>query len=68
MKQYKAILTHNPQDYFEGNEPDELVLEMYIYEHYPEPQTKQCLFEAMLQLIDEGYKAIIVPIEGDDSG
>ena len=63
MKKYKAILTHNPQDYFEGKEPDKLTETVTFFDvlYYPK-------MDKILEMIDNGYKAIIVPIEGDDTG
>ena len=60
MKKYKATLTHNPQDYFDGTEPEELVETMRL----------NTLLDMILMLckVDGGYKAIIEIEEGDDSG
>ena len=63
MKKYKAILTHNPQDYFEGKEPDELTETVKFFDVFYYPK-----MDKILNMIDNGYKAIIVPIEGDDTG
>lgn len=60
MKKYKATLTHNPQDYFDGTEPDELVETMRL--------TTISDVALMLMKVDDGYKAIVEIEEGDDSG
>lgn len=52
-KEYKATFTHNPQDYFEGLEPEELVETMTISDLFDLIQ--------VLTMVDEGYKAIIEP-------
>ena len=60
-REYKATFTHNPQDYFEGKEPAELVEMMIIRD----------LFDLMrmLDMVSEGYKAIIEPrVEIGDNG
>ena len=52
-KEYKATFTHNPQDYFEGLEPEELVETMTISDLFDLVQ--------VLTKVDDGYKAIIEP-------
>ena len=52
-KEYKATFTHNPQDYFEGLEPEELVETMTISDLFDLVQ--------VLTMVDEGYKASIEP-------
>lgn len=55
-KEYKATFTHNPQDYFEGNEPEELVETMTICDLIDLMQ--------MLNKVDDGYKAIVEQKDG----
>lgn len=50
---YKAIFTHNPQDFFEGAEPFELCQVLRF-----EPDD-EAAFREILSLVDEGYKAVI---------
>lgn len=54
---YKVILTHNPQDFFEGIEPEDLT-ETRIAE------TAEDLAE-ILEKVYGGYKAIITRMEAD---
>ena len=63
LHKYKAILVPDPQDYFEGREPKELTetIEFFNLFNYSKIQE-------ILQMVDNGYKAIIMPIEGDNSG
>ena len=53
---YHVILTHNPQDFFEGVEPDELTLEFY-----PESDDD---WANILRLVDGGYVAIVTTMKG----
>ena len=55
-KEYKVTYTHNPQDYFNGSEPEELV----------ETDTITDIFDLVqvLAMVDEGYKAIIEQKDG----
>lgn len=57
---YTVIFTHNPQDFFEGSEPDDLA-EIKI--------TDDINHETITMILDqikEGYKAIIMG--GEDTG
>ena len=56
MREYKATFTHNPQDYFNGIEPDELV----------ETKTISDIFDLaqVFEKVDDGYKAIIEQKDG----
>ena len=56
---YKAILTHNPQDYFEGAEPEDLVVTV----EFERSETKA--FDCILHHVDNGFVGIITP-NGDD--
>lgn len=62
---YKAIFTHDPQDYFNGDLSAEETSKSFCFD-----SVEQCVFSIceVLKLIDEGYKAIILLQEGDDSG
>ena len=55
---YHVILTHNPQDFFEGIGPDDLTIEMY-----PE-STDDDVWSRVLQLVDGGYVAIMTTLDG----
>lgn len=50
MKQYNVIFTHNPQDFFNGAEPDELT-EFIMANDSKLPE--------ILKRVDGGYYAII---------
>lgn len=65
MKKYRVYCTHNPQDFFEGSEPHELVETLDFDE-----SVESCCFAIakILELIDGGYKAIIFQKEGDRPG
>ena len=58
MKKYNVIFTHNPQDFFEGSEPDELREAMTITEEAP--------LELILRMVDRGYVAVVFQRDGDD--
>ena len=58
---YKVILTHNPQDYYEGIEDEELV-EIRGFDLLT---VEQIAF--ILHMVDEGYKAIFQQ-ESDPGG
>ena len=60
--QYKAILTHNPQDYFDGAEPDDLISKISF------KRSESGAFDTILAMIDDGYTAIITPDENDGYG
>ncbi len=59
---YKAILTHNPQDFFDGSEPHELCEKVEFDGSDDCPK-----IQAILQLVSNGYKAIIFR-GGDEHG
>lgn len=59
---YKAMLTHNPQDYFEGAEPENLVVTVE-FERF---ETRA--FDYILNLVDNGFVGIIAPGEDDGCG
>jgi len=59
---YKVVLTHNPQDYFEGAEPDDLISEISF------KRSESGAFDTILAMIDGGYTAIITPDEDDVYG
>lgn len=62
---FRAILTHNPQDYFEDKEDAELVEEICF-----DDSLEGC-FMSLARILDYvcgGYKAIILLKEGDDTG
>ena len=55
--QYQLIATHNPQDFFEDKEPDELVQAMIA--------TDETIQSDIKTLIQGGYKVIV--LEREDS-
>lgn len=57
---YTVIFTHNPQDFFEGSEPDDLC-EIKITDNINHETISM-----ILDQVKEGYKAIIMG--GDDTG
>lgn len=57
---YTVIFTHNPQDFFEGSEPDDL-FEIKITD-----DIEHDTIMMILNQIKEGYKAII--LGGDNTG
>lgn len=59
---YKVVLTHNPQEYFEDLEPEELT----IIKWFDERNLFQN-FNWILDKINNGYKAIIILQEGDNT-
>ena len=52
---YQIIATHNPQDFFNGNEPEDLP------EYYE--AADENLTEIISKCIDDGYIVIICPKE-----
>lgn len=56
MKTYHVVYTHNPQEFFDGIEPEDLT------EDHTVPSDN--LME-IFDMVDAGYKAIIFP-GGDD--
>lgn len=59
---YKAVLTHNPQDFFDGTEPHELC-ETVVFSRRNRKKIRR-----VLKAVDNGYKAIIFQSEGADNG
>ena len=59
---YKAVLTHNPQDFFDGTEPYEMC-ETVAFSHRNRKKIRH-----VLKAVDNGYKAIIFQNEGADDG
>lgn len=59
MNGYRVVLTHDPQDFFEGA-IDVIAEEMTI-----ENQDDIASIKETLDMVDGGYKAIIFP-KGDD--
>ena len=57
IMQYQLIVTHNPQDFFEDKEPDELVQAMIA--------TDETIQSDIKTLIQGGYKVIV--LEREDS-
>lgn len=57
---YTVIFTHNPQDFFEGSEPDDLA-EIKITD-----DINHETISMILDQVKEGYKAIIMG--GEDTG
>ena len=57
---YTVIFTHNPQDFFEGSEPDDLFVIKII------DNIDHDTIMMILNQIKEGYKAII--LGGDNTG
>ena len=60
---YKAILTHNPQDFFEGIEPDELRETIEFDNNGNKKEITK-----VLDMVSDGYKAIIFHKEGLNDG
>ena len=48
---YTVVFTHNPQDFFEGIEPDDLIVVREV--------TNEELESEIVPMVDEGYKAIV---------
>lgn len=48
---YTIVFTHNPQDFFEGIEPDDLIV--------VREATNEELEAEIVQMVDGGYKAIV---------
>lgn len=57
MADYNAIMTHNPQDFFEGIEPEELSIEMEF--DRSEEETAAKVITGILDCVDSGYYVII---------
>ena len=60
---YKAILTHNPQDFFDGTEPFELC-EMVRFEN----GNSRSEIQRILNMVANGYKAVLVFDDGGGHG
>lgn len=60
---YKAILTHNPQDFFDGTEPYELCVVIHF-----ENGNSLSEIRDILNFVDSGYKAVIVFDDGGGHG
>lgn len=58
--EYKVILTHNPQDFFEGIEPEDLTETVII-------KSAEDL-RPILDMVSGGYKAIITQTGSDACG
>ena len=66
---YHVILTHNPQDFFAGVEPDELTLEFYPESDDDWANILRLIdddWANILRLVDGGYVAIVTTMEGGD--
>ena len=50
---YSVVFTHNPQDFFEGIEPDDLIVVREV--------TNEELESEIVPMVDGGYKAIVFP-------
>ena len=50
---YTIVFTHNPQDFFEGIEPDDLIV--------VRESTNEELEAEIVPMVDGGYKAIVFP-------
>lgn len=72
---YKVIFTHDPQDFFNGDLSAEETSNTFEFD-IPNDDIFRIIFEhkmaailfGILQNIQNGYKAIILPKEGDNSG
>ena len=67
---YKVIFTHDPQDYFNGIQSAEETSEQTYFD-YSNNDTMYHLADVLygiMYCVQNGYKAIILPKEGDDSG
>lgn len=58
-----AIMTHNPQDFFEGAEPEDLQVRFDF-----SMEGSQDVFPIILGLVRSGYKAILIPGGDDQDG
>ena len=56
---YAIVFTHNPQDFFEGIEPEYLTV--------VREATNEKLEAEIVPMVDEGYKAIVFPLENEES-
>ena len=56
---YTIVFTHNLQDFFEGIEPEDLTV---VREAAGEE-----LEAEIVPMVDEGYKAIVFPLENEES-
>ena len=50
---YSIVFTHNPQDFFEGIDPDDLIV--------VREATNEELESEIVPMVDGGYKAIVFP-------
>lgn len=50
---YTIVFTHNPQDFFEGIEPEDLIV--------VREATSEELVAEIVPMVDGGYKAIVSP-------
>ena len=50
---YTIVFTHNPQDFFEGIEPEDLIV--------VQEATSEELESEIVPMVDGGYKAIVFP-------
>lgn len=57
---YISYLTHNPQDFFDDTEAPELIETITFSDTNNESEIQD-----ILDMVDEGYKAIIFPLGGD---
>lgn len=63
---YKAIFTHDPQDYFNGDISAEETSEILDFDDSVESCVSS--INTILNYVANGYKAIILLREGDDTG
>ena len=56
---YTIVFTHNPQDFFEGIEPEYLTV--------VREATNEELEAEIAPMVDGGYKAIVFPLENEES-
>ena len=56
---FQVIATHNPQDFFSGQEPNELTLTFIVKE--------DALMETVKQCVIGGYIAIVYPFENKNN-
>ena len=54
---YTIVFTHNPQDFFEGIEPEYLTV--------VREATNEELEAEIVPMVDGGYKAIVFPLENE---
>ena len=55
---YTIVFTHNPQDYFDGMEPEDLIV--------VREATNEELESESVSMVDGEYKASVFPLENEE--